>query len=118
MRLEVERSGGFAGRTLHWTLDVDGLDPQAQARVQDLLARPEVKELLSRPGEPVRGGADRYSYRIVSSGGATTRAGGDDAAGAAGAGAGRDEDLHEVRVADPLPAPARDLVALVRDLSG
>ncbi len=87
--LRVERSGGFAGRTLRWSLDVDALDDDGRAEVHDLLAQ--------APGWSAGQGADRFSYRVLA-----------DPPGA--------EPL-DVRVGEPLPAPARRLVDLVRQRS-
>jgi len=86
MKLEVERTGGFVGRTVRWTLDVDGLDPDGQAEVSDLLTQ--------APDWPAGSGADRFSYRLTAGG-----------AGVA---------PLEVRFAEPLAAPAQRLLELVR----
>ncbi len=86
MRLEVERTGGFAGRTLRWSLDVDELDADSRAEVHDLLAQ--------APEWGSGAGADRFSYRLVA-----------DVAG---------PEQVEVRFGEPLPEPAQRLLTLVR----
>ncbi len=86
MRLEVERTGGFAGRTVRWALDVDDLDPDVQAEVHQLLTE--------APGWPASSGADRFSYRLT-----TTSAG---------------ADALDMRFGEPLPEPARRLLSVVR----
>jgi hypothetical protein len=54
-RLELERSGGFAGMTMHASIPVANLDRQEQAAVEELLR--------SRPRPP--SGPDRFVYRLT-----------------------------------------------------
>lgn len=105
MQLEVERSGGFAGRTVRWSLDVDALEPEQQAEVRDLLQQ--------APGWAGSTGPDRFSYRLVTSPGPPP--------GSAAAvrpapqpGDVADRAGVDVRFADPLPEPARRLLEVVR----
>jgi hypothetical protein len=86
VRLELERSGGFAGRTVRWSMDTDGLDPDGRAEVQELLAQ--------APGWSGGDGVDRFSYRLVAD--------------------RQDDEPLEVSFGDPLPPPAQRLLALVR----
>ncbi len=86
VRLDVERTGGFAGRTVRWSLDVDGLDDGARAEVDELLALAPSWPAASRP--------DGFSYRLVT----------------AVPGAGQ----QEVRFAEPLTPQARRLLEVVR----
>lgn len=86
MRLEVERSGGFTGRTVRWALDVDGLDQDGQAEVHELLAQ--------APAWPGGSGADRFSYRLTT--------------------ADVDAEPLDVRFGEPLPEPAQRLLSVVR----
>ena len=105
MRLQVERSGGFAGRTVSWRLDTDGLDPDGRAELQELLAQAPAWSTdaseggsagtASGPVPPARPGADRFSYRLVAE--------------------GSDDAPLEVRFGEPLPPPAQRLLDLVRD---
>lgn len=86
MRVEVERSGGFAGRTVRWSLDVDALDPAGRAEVDGLLAQ--------AAGWAGPGGADRFCYRLSA-----------DPPGA---------PPLQVRFGEPLAAAARRLLEVVR----
>ena len=83
----MERTGGFAGRTVRWSLDLDVLDPEQLAEVHDLLAQ--------ATGWAGSAGPDRFTYRISAA----------PAAGRPGL---------DVRVDEPLPDTARRLVDLVR----
>lgn len=89
MRLDLERHGGFAARTVRWSLDVDALDGPEQAEVEDLLAQ--------APDWPEGSGADRFSYRLVA-----------EAPG---------REPFEARFAEPLPEPAQRLLSVIRDRS-
>ncbi|HEU0103181.1 MAG TPA: protealysin inhibitor emfourin [Mycobacteriales bacterium] len=104
MRLDVERSGGVAGRTVRWSLDVDALDPDRQAEVHDLLSQ--------AAGWPGPAGPDRFCYRVVAHPAPAADV------GAAGTGTGSggpaaDSQL-DVRFAEPLPDAARRLLEVVR----
>jgi hypothetical protein len=93
--VQLERSGGFAGRTTSWSVDVDALDPDGRAELQSLVAGAG-----QWAGAPDRG-ADRFSYRLVTEGDGISP-------GAA----------SEVRFAEPLAPEAARLVALVRSAAG
>lgn len=92
MQLDVERSGGFAGRTVRWSLDVDALEPERRAEVHELLEQ--------APAWGGSSGPDRFSYRVSVAG--------------AGAEPGLVAPL-DVRFAEPLAEPARRLLAVVRE---
>lgn len=96
MQLDVERSGGFAGRTVRWSLDVDALEPERRAEVHELLEQ--------APAWGGSSGPDRFSYRVSVAG----------AGGSAGAEPGLVAPL-DVRFAEPLAEPARRLLAVVRE---
>lgn len=53
-RLEVERSGGFGGLTLHASLPLTRLEPRERAAIEQRLGRP--------PSPP--SGPDRFVYRF------------------------------------------------------
>ena len=99
MQLQVERSGGFAGRTVRWSLDVDALEPERQAEVHELLEQ--------APAWGGSSGPDRFSYRVSVAGAGS--APGSGAPGPAAAGP------FDVRFAEPLPEPARRLLEVVRE---
>lgn len=63
MRVELERSGGFVGRTVRWELDTDGLSPGEAREVQAMLIGAQ-----SWAGPPAPG-ADRFHYRLRVHGG-------------------------------------------------
>lgn len=56
MRLELLRTGGFAGRAVRWTLDTDELAADEAARIGALAA-----QARSWSGPPAEG-ADRFHY--------------------------------------------------------
>jgi hypothetical protein len=58
VRLELERSGGLAGRTVRWSLDTDTLPGEEAAAVASLAADAAT---WARPPAP---GADRFVYRL------------------------------------------------------
>lgn len=58
MRLELERSGGFAGRTVRWSLDTGTLPSEEAAAVADLAAH------AASWGGPPAPGSDRFAYRL------------------------------------------------------
>jgi len=92
MRVQLERSGGFAGRTRTWSVDVDTLDADGRAELQALVA--EAGQWAAAPDR----GADRFSYRLVT----------EDAAVGTGS---------VVRFAEPLSPQAQRLVSMVRSAS-
>lgn len=63
MRVELERSGGFVGRTVRWELDTDDLPSADAAEVNAMLAGAD-----SWAGPPAPG-ADRFHYRLKIQGG-------------------------------------------------
>jgi len=64
MRILFERSGGFAGRKLHASLDVQSLSAEDARQLQELLERSRFFELPSKLETP-RAGADRFTYRVT-----------------------------------------------------
>lgn len=58
MRVELERSGGVAGRTLRWSLDTEQLAPEAAREIDALVADADSWE------RPPAAGADRFQYRL------------------------------------------------------
>ncbi|MDQ6874430.1 MAG: hypothetical protein M3042_05110 [Actinomycetota bacterium] len=62
MRLELSRTGGFAGRTVRWTLDTDELAADEAARIDALVAG------ARSWGGPPAEGADRFHYLLRISG--------------------------------------------------
>jgi hypothetical protein len=58
VRVELERSGGYAGRTVRWSLDTDTLPREEAAALADLAA-----QAPSWAGPPSPG-ADRFAYRL------------------------------------------------------
>lgn len=87
MRIELERTGGFAGRTVRWSLDTDELEPAEAQRIDALVT--EAQSWAAPPAE----GADRFFYRLRLLG---------------------DEEPVEVTFGDPTPDAARPLLALLR----
>lgn len=83
MRVELERTGGFAGRTVRWELDTADL-PQAEAA--ELSAMLDGAQSWAGPAAP---GADRFHYRLWVRGG---------------------ERPIEVSFGEPGPAAARPLL--------
>ena len=53
-QLDVERSGGFGGLTLHASVPLTALEPRERAAIERLLGRP--------PSPP--SGPDRFVYRF------------------------------------------------------
>lgn len=88
MRVEVVRSGGFAGRVLRWAVDLDQLPVETAAELRTLL-----DEAPGWSGPPARAVADGFRWRVVS-----------------------DEPLPGLDLAfgEPAPEPAQRLVDLVR----
>lgn len=65
MRLELERSGGLAGRTVRWSLDTDTLPREEAAAVAALAAQADAWAGPPAPGN------DRFAYRLRILGGTT-----------------------------------------------
>jgi hypothetical protein len=66
IRIELERSGGFAGITLRSTLDTATLPPAQAAEVAALVDRVDLAALArqARQAGPPRG-ADRFQYDLT-----------------------------------------------------
>jgi len=64
MIIRVERSGGFAGLTVHSRIDTDDLDPSERQELTDLVESSGFLEssLPSRSDQP---GHDRFHYSIT-----------------------------------------------------
>ena len=93
MRVELQRSGGFAGRTTTWSVDSDVLDDDGRHELQSLVAS------AGQWAAPPEQGADRFTYRLV------TEEPGVEAAQA-------------VSFAEPLAPEAQRLVSLLRSAAG
>ncbi|MEP6697736.1 MAG: protealysin inhibitor emfourin [Pseudonocardiales bacterium] len=65
MKVELERSGGFAGRTMRWTLDTEALPHDEAAAIARLAA-----QAPGWAGAPAPGN-DRFAYRLRIVDGAT-----------------------------------------------
>ncbi len=115
MRVQVERSGGFAGRTVRWAVDTDDLPPAAGEELRALVAAAPAWAGGSAgggggaaggaaaggpaAGGPAAGAADRFGYRLR----ATDH--GSDGAG----------EL-DLRFTEPASPEAQRLLELVRDV--
>lgn len=64
MRVRFERSGGFTGRKLQASLDLQSLSPEDARQLQELLECSRFFELPSKL-ETSRPGADRFTYRVT-----------------------------------------------------
>src|SRR3954453_24181014 len=69
-RIELIRSGGFAGVTRRWSLEPDDLGADEAAEVERLLAA--LDDVAADPPEPARG-ADRFQYELRGMRGGETR---------------------------------------------
>ena len=85
MRVEVVRSGGFAGRVLRWQVDLEALPADTAEELRALL------DEAPQWGEQAAGGPDGFRWRVLS-----------DAPGL------------DVAFGEPGPEPAQRLVDLVR----
>jgi hypothetical protein len=99
MRVEVVRSGGFAGRVLRWSVEVDQLPAESASELRRLLDEAQTWAAVPRGGEaraastspaPV---ADGFRWRVV---------------------ADTPEQPLELAFTEPASEPARRLVDLVR----
>ncbi len=105
MRVQVERSGGFAGRTVRWAVDTDDLPPAAGEELRALVAAAPAWAGGSAGGGggpaagAAAGAADRFGYRLR----ATDH--GSDGAG----------EL-DLRFTEPASPEAQRLLELVRDV--
>ena len=99
VRVEVVRSGGFAGRVLRWSVDVDELDADTATELRGLLDQAPDWDAAGAAAEDAaptaRGGGvpDGFRWRVLSD----VPAGGLDLA-----------------FAEPVPGPAQRFVDLVR----
>ncbi|HLZ36447.1 MAG TPA: protealysin inhibitor emfourin [Mycobacteriales bacterium] len=64
MRIEFERSGGFAGLVQRCCLDTETLPPRQAREIEQLVAAAGLPELEARPA-PVAAGADRFQYDLT-----------------------------------------------------
>lgn len=67
IRIELERSGGFAGRTTRTAVDTDSLPADQAAQLQHLVAGLDpatLATLAARPTAPPRGN-DRFQYELT-----------------------------------------------------
>lgn len=64
MRVLFERSGGFAGRKLQASLDLQSLSPEDARRLEELLEHSRFFELPPKL-ETSQPGADRFTYRVT-----------------------------------------------------
>ena len=65
MKIRFERSGGFAGITRSFVVDVDALSDDERSVVQDLIGNAGFFALPAVVPEADRQGADLYHYRIT-----------------------------------------------------
>ena len=89
LRVELERTGGFAGRTLRRLLDTADLPAPTAA---ELRRRVEAVRAAGSPEPAPAQGADRFTYRV------TIR---------------EDAEEHTVTAVDPVPEPIGALVGLL-----
>ena len=64
MRIEFERTGGFAGLRVHSIIETEALSPEQTKELDSLVKSAGFFELPSTIGMPA-GGADRFKYRIT-----------------------------------------------------
>lgn len=66
MKIQFERTGGFAGMTVNVEIDADSLPPSEKQQVETLVDRANFFSLPARIAnpEPSRG-ADQFSYRVT-----------------------------------------------------
>jgi hypothetical protein len=62
VRVEVVRSGGFAGLTRAAAMDTEELDAELAERLRKLVDESQIESLTSTPS---RGGADRFQYDVT-----------------------------------------------------
>lgn len=62
-QVEMRRSGGFTGRSMHVRLDTAQMPPAEAARLQQLLSTVDLSRL--GPGSPSTAGADLMRYDLV-----------------------------------------------------
>ena len=64
MRLQLERTGGFAGTVVRGTVDTRDLPPAEAAEYERLVTAADLPALAAAPPVPARG-ADRFSYLLT-----------------------------------------------------
>jgi hypothetical protein len=64
VRVELVRSGGFAGLTVHASVDAAALPAEEANDLTAMVDRLDLADLTERAGRPVRG-ADRYQYDLT-----------------------------------------------------
>jgi hypothetical protein len=64
IRIELERSGGFAGISLRASIDTGALPPDEAREIARLVDRIDFADLARRPPRPARA-ADRFQYDLT-----------------------------------------------------
>jgi hypothetical protein len=64
IRIELDRSGGFAGRTTRTAIDTDTLPADQAGEIERLVAGLDLAALAARPAAPPRGN-DRFQYDLT-----------------------------------------------------
>ena len=64
MKIQLERTGGFAGIPLKASVDTDGLDDQSKRTLQSLVESSGFFALPSRLASPSPG-ADRFQFKVT-----------------------------------------------------
>jgi hypothetical protein len=64
IRIELERSGGFAGISLRTSIDTNTLPPDEAREIARLVDRIDFARLVRRAPRPARG-ADRFQYDLT-----------------------------------------------------
>jgi hypothetical protein len=64
IRIELERSGGFAGVSLHASVDTSTLPPDEAREIARLVDQVDFADLARRRPRPARG-ADRFQYDLT-----------------------------------------------------
>ena len=65
MRVEWERTGGFAGIRMAATIDSESLSREDASQLRELVEAAGFFDLPEKIGGPDAGGADRFLYTIV-----------------------------------------------------
>lgn len=64
-RIELTRTGGFAGIRLHGVVDVGALPPEQAAALTDLVDRVDFAALERQPAQPARPDEFRYDLTVT-----------------------------------------------------
>lgn len=72
-RLALTRSGGFGGTVQRFEVDEDHLAPAERAELRRLIAAAGLDELPDELGARVKGGVDRFTYRLTIEEGGTVK---------------------------------------------